>query len=158
MRTPAASLDHRPPVLGPGVQHAVDLALADDDVLLPTDARVAEELLHVKEAARDAVDGVLAVTRAPQRPGDGDLSELIGRRPFELSMVRLTSARPSAGRRAVPAKITSSIFWLRTLLGARALSTQAIGVDHVGLAAAVRAHDHGDPWLEAAARWSRRGT
>ena len=41
-------------------------------------------------------------------------------------MVMLTSARPSAGRVAVPAKITSSIFWLRTALGACAPSTQAM--------------------------------
>ncbi len=47
-------------------------------------------------------------------------------RPAELSMVRLTSARPSAGRDAVPAKITSSIFWLRTALGAWAPSTHAM--------------------------------
>ena len=50
----------------------------------------------------------------------------MGSSPVELSMVRLTSARPSAGRRAVPAKMTSSIFWLRTLLGACAPSTQAM--------------------------------
>ena len=48
----------------------------------------------------------------------------IGSRPAELSMVRLTSARPSAGRLAVPAKMTSSIFWLRTAEGAWAPSTQ----------------------------------
>ena len=50
----------------------------------------------------------------------------IGSSPAELSMVRLTSARPSAGRLAVPAKMTSSIFWLRTDFGACAPSTQAI--------------------------------
>ena len=50
----------------------------------------------------------------------------MGSAPEELSMVRLTSARPSAGRLAVPAKITSSIFWLRTALGAWAPSTQAM--------------------------------
>ena len=50
----------------------------------------------------------------------------IGSSPAELSIVRLTSARPSAGRLAVPAKMTSSIFWLRTDLGAWAPSTQAI--------------------------------
>ena len=47
-------------------------------------------------------------------------------RPAELSMVRLTSARPRGGRDAVPAKITSSIFWLRTALGAWAPSTHAM--------------------------------
>ena len=50
----------------------------------------------------------------------------IGSMPAELSSVSATSARPSAGRLAVPAKITSSIFWLRTELGACAPSTQAM--------------------------------
>ena len=49
-----------------------------------------------------------------------------GSSPAELSSVRLTSARPSAGRFSVPAKMTSSIFWERTDLGACAPSTQAI--------------------------------
>ena len=48
----------------------------------------------------------------------------MGSSPAPLSMVRLTSARPSAGRLDVPAKITSSIFWLRTAEGAWAPSTQ----------------------------------
>ena len=48
----------------------------------------------------------------------------IGSNPAELSMVSATSARPSAGRFCVPAKITSSIFWDRTALGACAPSTQ----------------------------------
>jgi hypothetical protein len=39
-------------------------------------------------------------------------------------MVRATSARPSAARLVVPAKMTSSIFWLRTADGAWAPSTQ----------------------------------
>ena len=42
----------------------------------------------------------------------------MGRTPDELSMVRPTSARPSAGRFAEPAKMTSSIFWDRTADGA----------------------------------------
>ncbi len=41
-------------------------------------------------------------------------------------MVRLTSARPSAAFLAVPAKMTSSIFWERTADGAWAPSTQAM--------------------------------
>ena len=41
-------------------------------------------------------------------------------------MVSDTSARPRAGRLAVPAKMTSSIFWLRTDDGAWAPSTHAM--------------------------------
>ncbi len=48
----------------------------------------------------------------------------IGRMPDPLSMVSETSARPSALRLAVPAKMTSSIFCERTALGAWAPSTQ----------------------------------
>ena len=49
-----------------------------------------------------------------------------GSSPDELSMVRETSARPRAARVAVPAKMTSSIFWDRTELGAWAPSTHAM--------------------------------
>ena len=48
-----------------------------------------------------------------------------GNNPEELSKVRVTSARPSAGRLSVPLKITSSILLLRTADGAWAPSTQA---------------------------------
>ena len=44
--------------------------------------------------------------------------------PAVLSMVSDTSARPSAVRLSVPAKMTSSIFWLRTAEGAWAPRTQ----------------------------------
>ena len=47
----------------------------------------------------------------------------IGSSPAELSMQSDTSARPSAGRLAVPAKMTSSIFCDRTAEGAWAPST-----------------------------------
>ena len=69
-------LDDRPAVLGPGVEHRVDLALADDHVLLAADAGVGEQLLDVEQPARHAVDRVLAVAGAEQRAGDRDLGEL----------------------------------------------------------------------------------
>jgi len=50
----------------------------------------------------------------------------MGSNPAELSITSDTSARPRAGRRAVPAKMTSSIFWLRTDDGACAPSTHAM--------------------------------
>ena len=49
----------------------------------------------------------------------------IGSRPAWLSMVSETSARPSAGRLGVPAKMTSSILAERTVRGPWAPSTQA---------------------------------
>src|SRR3954447_22798891 len=50
----------------------------------------------------------------------------IGRAPSELSMVSVTSARPSAGRPAVPAKMTSSIFPPRSAFAPCSPSTQLI--------------------------------
>ena len=45
-------LDDRPPVLRARVQHRVELALADDHVLLAADTGVGEQLLDVEQAAR----------------------------------------------------------------------------------------------------------
>src|SRR4029079_18231591 len=49
----------------------------------------------------------------------------MGRAPSPLSMVSVTSARPSGARPAVPAKITSSILPPRTALAPCSPSTQA---------------------------------
>ena len=57
-------------VLGIGRQDGVELALADDHVLLATDARVAQELLHVEEPTGRAVDGVLRVSVSKERARD----------------------------------------------------------------------------------------
>ena len=69
-------LDDRPPVLGPRVEHRVELTLPDDHVLLAADAGVGEQLLDVEQPARRAVDHVLRVAGAEQRAGDRDLGEL----------------------------------------------------------------------------------
>src|SRR6478752_2672317 len=50
----------------------------------------------------------------------------MGSAPSELSMVRVTSARPSGGRSAVPAKMTSSILPPRSAFAPCSPSTQAI--------------------------------
>ena len=60
--------DDQPPLLGTGVEDGVDLALADDHVLLAADTGVREQLLDVEQPARHAVDRVLAVAVAEQRP------------------------------------------------------------------------------------------
>ena len=66
-------LDERAAVLGLGVQHRVEPALADDDVHLPADAGVAEQLLDVEQAAGVAVDLVLALAGAEHPAGDRHL-------------------------------------------------------------------------------------
>ena len=115
-----------PALLGAGVEHGVDLALADDHVLLAPDPGVGEQLLDVEEAARHVVDRVLAVAAAEQRAADRDLAELDRQQPGGVVDREADLGPAERGRDAVPAKITSSIFWLRTALGAWAPSTQAI--------------------------------
>ena len=66
-RMPAASSMKPRRSSGARVQHRVELALADDHVHLAPEAGVAQELLHVEQAARLAVDGVLARAVAEQR-------------------------------------------------------------------------------------------
>ena len=69
-------LDDRAAVLRTGVEDRVELALADDHVLLATDTAVGEQLLDVEQAARRTVDRVLGVAVAEQRAGDRHLGEL----------------------------------------------------------------------------------
>ena len=68
--------DEAAPVFRARVQHRIELALADDDVHLAAEAGVAEQLLHVEQAAGGAVDRVLAAAVAEQRARDGDLGVL----------------------------------------------------------------------------------
>ena len=74
-------LDDAAPILRTGVEHRVDLSLADDDVLLTAHAGIGQQLLDVEEAAADTVDRVLAVAVAEQHAGDRDLVELHRQQP-----------------------------------------------------------------------------
>ena len=56
LQDPGGLFDDRPAILGPRVEHRVELALPDDHVLLATDARVGEQVLDVEQPARHAVD------------------------------------------------------------------------------------------------------
>src|SRR4029450_5971215 len=69
-------LDDAAALLRAGVEDGVDLALADDDVLLAPDAGVRQQLLDVEQPARHLVDGVLAVAAAEQGAADRALAEL----------------------------------------------------------------------------------
>ena len=149
LRTPAASSTIWRRSSGPGVEDGVDLTLADDHVLLAADAGVGEQLLHVEQAARHAVDGVLALPGAEQDPRDGDLGELDGQQAGGV-VDGEADLGPPEGRPLGRAGEDHVVHALAAH-GARGLGAQhpGDGVDHVGLAAAVRADHDADPRLEA---------
>ena len=70
--------DEPPSILGGRVQDRVELPLADDDVHLPTDTGVRQQLLDVQESAGCAVDGVLRPAVAKESARDRDLGVLDG--------------------------------------------------------------------------------
>src|SRR5207302_10625067 len=76
LQDPRGLFDDEPAFLGAGVEHGIDLTLADDDVLLATYARIGQELSDVEQPARHAVQRVLAVAVAEQRAGDRHLGEV----------------------------------------------------------------------------------
>ena len=68
---PRGLLDERTARLGPGVQHLVELALADDHVHFPAQARVGEQFGDIEEPALVPVDGVLALAGPEEQSADG---------------------------------------------------------------------------------------
>src|SRR5450631_2400766 len=70
LEDPGGFLDDGAPVRGGGVEDGVELTLADDDVLLATDAGVGEQLLDVEEATGHVVELVLGFPGAEQGAGD----------------------------------------------------------------------------------------
>jgi hypothetical protein len=137
-------LDDQPSFFGSGVQHRVDLALADDHVLLAAHTRVAQELLDVEQPARHAVDGVLAVSGAEQRAGDRDLGELDRQRPGAVVDGERHLGATQGGTLLGAGE--DDVVHLLGAHRARGLGAEhpADGVDHVGLAAAVGADHDGD--------------
>jgi len=124
--TPARFLDDEAPVFGTGVEHGVELALRHDHVLLAAHTAVGQQLLHVEQAAGDAVDGVLALAEERnQRAGDGDLGEA-DRQDVRRVVDRERHLGPAQRRPlADPAKMTSSILVDRRLRGPWAPRTHA---------------------------------
>jgi hypothetical protein len=141
-------LEDQAALLGSGVEDGVDLALAHDDVLLAADAAVGEQVLDVEQAARHPVDGVLALARAEQGAGDGDLAELDGQQPR-----RVVDGQRDLGasqRGALGGAREDDVVHLLAAHRRGGLGAEhpADGVDHVGLARPVGAHHDGDPRLE----------
>ena len=142
-------LDDHAPVLGPGVEHGVELALRHDHVLLATDAAVGEQFLHVEQPARHAVDRVLALTRrTEQRARDRHLGEL-DREDARGVVDGQRHLRPPE-RGALRASGEDDVLHLRRSHRARSLGTEhpRHRVDDVGLAAAIGPDHHGDARLE----------
>ncbi len=141
-------LDHRPAVLGAGREDRVELALAHDDVLLAADSGVGEQLLDVEEPAGGAVDGVLGVPVAKERPGDRDLGEL-DREQVGAVVDRERHLGATEGG-AVRRPGEDDVVHLAAAQGAGALGTEHPGdrVDEVRLPRAVRADDDHHARLE----------
>ena len=145
---PGRLLDDGPAVLGPGVEHGVELALADDHVLLAAHAGVREQLLHVHQAAGRPVNGVLAVTGAEERAGDGDLGQIDGQLARRVVDGEGHLGPPEGGTRRRPGE--DDVLHFGRAQGAGALGAQhpGDGIDHIGLAAPVGPDDDGDAGLE----------
>ena len=133
-------LDEAAAVLGPGLQHRVELALADDDVHLAADAGVGQQLLDV-EQPRDllAVDLVLAGALAEHPPGDRHLGVVDRQRV--VAVVDGQGDLGAAQRRAAGGAGEDDVFHLAAAqrLGALLAEHPGDGVDDVALARAVRA-------------------
>ena len=140
--------DDRPAFFGSGIQHRIDLALAHDHVLLPTDAGVAEQLLHVEKPAGDAVDRVLAVAGAEQDARHGDLGELD--RQQSGGVVDGQGDLGPTQRRALGGAGEDDVVHLLAAHGAGCLRSEhpGDGVDDVGLAGPVGPDHHRDPRFE----------
>src|SRR5690606_2143930 len=150
-------LDEPAALLGGGPQHGVELALADDDVHLPADAGVGQQLLDVEQPAGRAVDGVVGATVAEHRPRDGDLAVVDGQRAVAVVDGHGDLGAPQRGASAGAGE--DDVLHLATAqaLGALLAHDPGEGVDDVGLARAVGPDDAGDPRLQPQCRRGREG-
>ncbi len=141
-------LDEPAPLLGAGVQHGVELPLPDDHVHLAPEAGVAQQLLHVEQPARLAVDRVFAAAVAEQSAGDRDLRVLD--REGAIRVVDgeddLGATQRTLGRRAGEDDVLhlAAAERLRPLLAHHPRER----IHDVRLARPVRADDTGHPLLE----------
>ena len=140
--------DDRPAIFGTRVQHRVELALPDDDVLLAADAGVGEQILDVEQAARRAVDHVLGFTGAEQRSRDRDLGELD--RQQMRGVVDRERHLGATERGTVGGTGEDDVVHLGAAQRSRTLGAEhpRDGVDDVRLARTVRSDDDADAGFE----------
>ena len=148
LQDPGRFLDDAAAVFGPGVQHRVELALADDHVLLAADPGVGEQLLDVEQPAGRAVELVLGVTLAEERAGDRDLAELDREQAGGVVDRERHLGPPQRG--AVGSAREDDVVHLAAAQRARALGAEhpRHRVDQVRLSRPVRAHHHRHARLE----------
>ena len=141
-------LDQRPPGLGARVQDVVELALPDDHVHLPAQSGVGQQLLHVKQAAVIAVDGVLALPGPEHQAADRDFRVLDGQ--GAVAVVDGERDLGPAERRARGGAREDHVLHLAAAQRLDPLLAHhpGQGVDHVGFAGAVRADYAGDTGLK----------
>jgi hypothetical protein len=141
-------LDERAPVLRLGVEYGVELALPDDDVHLPADTGVGEQLLDVEQAAGVAVDLVLTLARPVHAPCDRHLGVLDRQGAVVVVDRQGDLGAPQRG----PAGRTGEddVFHLAAAqrLGPLLTEDPRDRVDHVGLAGTVGTDHAGDPRLQ----------
>ncbi|GGQ92753.1 hypothetical protein GCM10010195_55860 [Kitasatospora griseola] len=148
-------LDEGAPAHRVGVQHGVELSLADDHVHLAADAGVGEQFLDVQEPADGAVERVLAAAVAEHRPGDGDFGVVDGQRAVGVVDGEADFGAAERGASAGPREDHVLHLAAAQRLGALFAHHPGQCVDHVGLAGAVGADHAGDAGFEA--QRGRRG-
>ena len=150
-------LDEGAAVLGAAGEDGVELALADDDVHLPADAGVAEQLLDVEQPHLVAVDLVLALAGAVHATGDRHLG--VGDRQGAVGVVDRERHLGAAERGAAGGAGEDDVLHLAAAqaLGALLAEDPGDGVDDVGLTGPVGADDGGDAGLQPERRGGREG-
>ena len=76
LENPRSLLDEAPALLRRRGQNRVELTLADNDMHLPADAGVREQLLHVEQATHSPVDRVFRPAAGEHGSGQGHLGVL----------------------------------------------------------------------------------
>ena len=133
--------DERAALLGAARQDRVQLALANDRVRVFTQARVVQDVLHVHQARRRAVDQVLRLARAIHAPCYAHLAKIDGQRVIGVVQNQrdLGHAHRAARRRAREDNVFHGL--AAKHLGALLAQNPKNGVRNVGLARAVGAHN-----------------